>query len=97
MKGCAMLHAHGQPMKIIGVLAILLGLYLLRVTYLTYRDNPDIVSAPVVEDTPMNGAAAAAVKAHQEEEHSRRTAFQIEAMAGGVFFLGGLAIVTLRR
>lgn len=84
-------------MKIFGLLAILIGLYLLRVTYLTYRDYPDILTAPTAEDAPMNAEAANAVKAHMEEEHRRRTVFQIEALAGGVFLLGGAAVVTIRR
>lgn len=84
-------------MKIVGLLAMLLGLYLLRVTYLTYRENPEIVNAPAVEDAPMNAAAEKAVKAHEEEEHRRRTVFQIEGLAGGVFLLGGLAVVSIRR
>jgi hypothetical protein len=84
-------------MKIAGLPAILIGVYLLRVTYLTYRDYPDIVTAAAAEDAPMNAAAANAVKAHLEEEHQRRTVFRIEGMAGGVFLLGGLAMVTIRR
>ena len=30
-------------------------MYLLRVTYVTYKDIPEIIAAPTVEDAPMNG------------------------------------------
>ncbi len=82
-------------MKIMGLLAIALGVFLLRITYLTYMDDPDAMSAPMTEETNPNSQAA--MNARYQEQHQRRTVIEIEGMAGGVFLLGGIALVLTPR
>ena len=82
-------------MKILALIAIAIGVFLLRTAYLTYQQDPDALTAPTKQKADLNDEAA--VNPHFQEEHQLRTMMEIEGLGGGVFVLGGIVLFTVRR
>lgn len=82
-------------MRFFGLLAIVLGVFLLRSAYLTYQDDPDALTAPDTQESNPN--APEAIKAHYQQQHQIRQMMEIEGLGGGVLVMGGLVLLTIRR
>lgn len=82
-------------MKIFGLLIVVLGIFVLRSAYMTYKDDPDVLTAPEPDESSPN--APQAIREHYHERHQRRVILEVEILAGGVFVLGGATLATVRR
>lgn len=82
-------------MRLFGLLAIVLGVFLARSAYLTYQDDPDALTAPDTQVPDPN--APEAIKARYQQQHQIRQMMEVEGLGGGVLVLGGIALLTIRR